>query len=131
MRSPLLALLPALFAMVLAPAAPVRTVQKEVAAKKEAVAKDAPEEKPDDRKEEKKDKKNRVPVRTYWCELTPVIQTGDGPAPDEPEPELCPEPAPALSARRLPAVLRFPEPPTEPDRVSLRSGLLALPPPVA
>ena len=141
MRSPLLALLPVVFAMVLAPTAPVYTVRKEAVdrketvAKKEAVDKDAPKDKPasakPDKRKDKKQKNERAPVRTHWCELTPVFLTGDGPTPDDSEPELCPELAPALSARRLPVVLRFPEPPTEPDRVSLRSGHLALPPPVA
>jgi len=144
MRSPLLALLPALFAIVLAPTAPVYTASKAAAEKtveKQEQAEQSKQSGPrldqeaqapkSDDNNEKKQKDQRVPARTYWCELTPVFPTGDGPVPDETEPGLCPEPAPALSARRLPVVLRFPEPPTEPDDVSLRSGHLALPPPVA
>ena len=137
MRSPLLVLLPVLIAMVLAPTAPVRTVEPKVEPNKEAASNDAPAEQPEKQpserteKNEKKEKDKRTPVRTYWCELTPALQSGDGPMHDDREPELCPELAPALSARRLPVVPRFPEPPTEPDKVSLRSGYLALPPPVA
>jgi len=143
MRPPFLALLPLALAVVLAPAAPVRFasedgVEKKVAAKKASAAsttesesdtKDAPVKKQQDKRKDQKQK--RAPERAQWCELTPVIPTGDGPVEDDVEPGLCPELAPALYARRLPVVLRFPEPPTEPDRVSLKSGHLSLPPPVA
>lgn len=139
---PLFALLPLAFAVVLAPIAPVRVVEKKVAAKKPTPAKTGPqktgtqktgnnEKKNEERKDPAKPKQRRAPERAQWAELTPVIPIGDGPIGDEVEPELCPELAPALYARRLPAEPRITEPPTEPDQVSLVSGYLSLPPPVA
>jgi hypothetical protein len=100
-------------------------------------AKDAqPEKKPAERDAEKSDKQKkkqqRVPEPARWSRVTPVQSAGgDGPIDEGDEPIERPEPAPELDARHLPAVPRSAEPPTAPDRVSLKSGHLTLPPPLS
>jgi len=137
MRSPFLALLPPIywvlvFAIALAPVAPVRVVeekQKVVAKTESAPEQESPESKDAPKKEQQR---RPAPERAHWCALTPVVPTGSHSGlEDDVEPGLCPDLPPAIYARRLPAVPRIAEPPTEPDRVSLKSGHLTLPPPVA
>jgi len=135
MRSPLLVLLT--LAVATAPATAVRVAdtrpleqQAAEQAREQTGADQTNGEQTGEPKQQQKQK--RVPAPTELKKLTPAQTAGSGgEADDDDGPGQRPELAPALYARRLPTTPRVAEPSRAPERASIVSGHLSLPPPLS